>query len=136
MQAQGGIPQYWGVHARHADIDRHCLHVQAVFGYRPGPAPEEVVAPRGAIPADNVDFGILLSESARKIVQQIEQMRVEMVNRACPVVPEKEFQLLDGPWKILIAATVNQIQPLVGMSVIEPETKGRRARWRVQAVGG
>lgn len=32
MQSQRGIAEFGSANARHADVDRHCLHVQTVPG--------------------------------------------------------------------------------------------------------
>ncbi len=128
MHAESGIAQSCGIHAGHPDINSHRLHVQAVLSDRPRMAAEKSIAPRRAVTTDHIDFRIRVAESTGQIVQQIEQPRIEMVDRSGAVVAKKVLQLVDGRRNILLPAPVNDIEPFIGVSVIQPKTVRRDVR--------
>lgn len=134
MQTQSSISQGGGFHTGHADINSHGLHVQAVLRDSAGAAAEKVVTPGRAISANHIDFGILPAEAAGQVVQQVKEPRVEVMDSAGAMVAEEELKLLDGRRNILVTPAIDHINPLVGVSVIEPNTVARDLRWRIEAV--
>lgn len=131
MEAQSSIPQRSGLHAGQADIDGHGLHVQAVLRNSARAAAEKVVAPRRPISADHIDFGILAAHAGGEVVQQIKQPRIELMHCAGAMVAEKGIQLLDRRGNVLVTPAIDDIEPLVGMRVIQPKTVGGDLSWSV-----
>ena len=56
MHGKRGVAYLGGRHARDADVDGLGFHVLTVFGHAVAVFAEVVVAPRGAIAADDVDL--------------------------------------------------------------------------------
>src|SRR5215469_11198091 len=58
MQRQSRIAKGRGLGPRQPDIDGFGLHVKAVFSHAGGGAPQQLVGPVRAIPAEHVDFRV------------------------------------------------------------------------------
>jgi hypothetical protein len=102
-----------------ANVDGLRFHVLAVLGNPVPMLPKVVVAPGGAVTADNIDFAVRVSQLDQQVVQQIEFLEVIVLYIAGAVVAEKMVQLGDTVGQILIADPINHIDMLAGMQVIE-----------------
>ena len=86
--------------------------------------PQVVVAPRGAISADNVDFAIRMAQLDQQIVQKIELLHVILLHVTGAVVAKKMVQLRNTIRQVLIAYAVDHIDMFAGMQVIETQPVG------------
>jgi len=118
VQRQGRITQVRSLGARHPNVNRHCLHVQAVLGNGRGTTPKEFVAPSSAIPADYVDFCSGAANRRCEIGQQIEQPRVEGALVARAVVAEEVLEAGGCLRNVSVSDTINDIDTFVGVGVI------------------
>jgi hypothetical protein len=89
--------------------------------------PQVIVAPGGAVSADDVDFSVRTTQLDQQIMQQVELLQVIGLYIAGAVVAEKMVQLGDTVGQVLIADAVNHIDMLAGMQVIEAQAVGSRA---------
>jgi hypothetical protein len=96
-----------------------------------------VVAPRGAVPANDVDFAIRMAQLRQKIVEQIELFDVVVLHVTGAVIAKKVVKLRHPIRLILIANSVNHIDMFAGVQVIkaQPVTGGAgngivRAAWQ------
>src|ERR1700733_7119165 len=83
--------------------------------------PQVVVAPGGAVAADDVDFAIRTAQLDQQIVQKIELLQVIVLHVAGAMVAEKMVQLRNLIRLILIADAVDHIDPFTSMKVIKAE---------------
>ena len=86
VQLQSGVAQVLRADAGNAYVDGHGLHVQTVFGHRRRPAAQEVVAPRRAVPADDIDLAVRVTHGGRKVAEQIEKVRINLMHVAGAMV--------------------------------------------------
>jgi len=91
--------------------------METVLGNARGVGPQEFVAPRRAIPADDGYLSIGFPRGVCKIRQKIEQMRIVMKLLARAVVTQKVIQLGEGVVEINIATPVDYVDALAGVSM-------------------
>jgi len=127
-QSQRRITNFRARYSWNANIDGLRFHVLAMLGNPVPMLPQVVVAPRGAVPADYVDFAVGVSQLDHKIVQQIEFLEVILLHVAGAVVTQKMVQLRDTVRQVLITDPINHIDMFGGMQVIETQPVGRRIR--------
>ena len=118
-----------------ANIDGLGFHVLAVFGNPVAMLPQVVVAPRGPIPADNVDFAVGVSQLDQQIVQQIEFLEVIILHVTGAVVAQKMVQLRNTVRQVLIADPIDHIDMFAGVQVIEAQPVGSSIRWGPNIAG-
>jgi hypothetical protein len=94
VQSQRRVAKGPGAHSGNADVDRHRLHVQAVEGNTVPVFPEELIAPRRAITADDVDLGVGSAYFCTQVVQEIENSRVNVMDIAGSVVAQEMVKLI------------------------------------------
>ena len=123
MQAQGGVTQLRRGNPGQANIDCFGLHMQAVLGHAGVRAAraQKFVAPGRTVAANHIDFTAGIAERRGQIVEQVEKMRIVMMHISGTVIAEKMVEFVQRCGNVLITATVDDIQPLVGVSVIEAE---------------
>ena len=78
---------------------------------------QELVAPRRAVAADDINLEIGIPEFGREVVQQVEHPRIIFMNLAGAVVAQIVVQLRQRFWIIAGAVTVDDIQTLASVSV-------------------
>ena len=123
MQAQGCVAQLGRRNSRQANVYRFGLHMQAVLrhaGVRAARA-QEFVAPGRTVAANYIDFATGIAERRGQVVEKVEEMRIEMMHITGTVIAQKMVELVERFGNVLITATIDNIQPLTGMSVIEAE---------------
>ena len=82
---------------------------------------QEFVALWRAVSADDIDLATIIANGRCKVVQQVEQMGIEMLNIARAAVAQVVVELGQGSWQVGVAPPINDIEPLVAMRVIEPK---------------
>jgi len=102
MKGKGDITQALSFHAGYSEIDRLRLHVEAILGDPFGMRAEELVAPRCAVPANNVNFSAGASHSHRQILQDVIELGIEMMNLPRAMVSQEIVELRDRLWNVLI----------------------------------
>jgi hypothetical protein len=136
MQAQCRVTQLRGRNSRQADVDCLSLHVQAVLrhaGMRTARA-EEFVAPGRTVAANHIDFTARIAERCGQVVKKVEQVRIEMPHISGAVIAQEIVKRIERLGNVLIPATINDVEPLARMSVIEAEpvfVRGWGRRFRV-----
>ena len=95
--------------------------MQTVTGYAGvrASAAEELVAPRRAISADDVDLTIGIVDSRGQIVKQVEYARIEMAYLTGAVVAEKVVEFRQSLRRVRVAVPVHNVEPLARVRVIE-----------------
>jgi hypothetical protein len=111
-----------------ANIDGLRFHVLAMLSNPVPVFPQVVVAPRGAVPADNIDFAVGVSQLGHQIVQQIEFLQVIILHVTRAVVTQKMVQLRDTVRKVLITNPIDHINMFASVQVIEPQPVGGSIR--------
>jgi len=80
------------------------------------------ITPRCPITAHHIDFGIGASDGKGQVMEQIEHTRIVVVNIPSPVVTLIMTDPRDRIGIILIAVTVNDVKPLIGVRVKEAQS--------------
>jgi len=121
MQGDRGVTQCQRINTGNANVDGVSLHMQAVAGYAGRAGAKEFIAPRGAVAADDVNFGVGAAEGSGEIGENVEDAGVVMLDVAGSVVPEEMVELFFGFGKIVVAATINDVNTFACVRVIEPD---------------
>ena len=80
---------------------------------------QEFVAPGRTGATNHIDFTTGIAERRRQVVEQVEEARIEMAHISGTVVAQIMVELVQRFGDVLITATIDDIQPLAGVSVIE-----------------
>src|SRR5271166_3988914 len=83
---------------------------------------QKFVAPGGTVAANHVDLTTGIAERRGQVVEKIEEARIEMMHISGTVVAQIMVELVQRFGDVLITATIDDIQPLACVSVIEAET--------------
>ena len=142
MQGKCRIPQCRRTDAGDPNVDRHGLHVQAVLrnGWRA--RSQECVAPRSAIAANDVDFGVRSPQLLLDRLKQIELARIIGVHVARAVVTQEVVQARQGARDIPITDPVDDIDALARMGVKQAQPmllscwRGGTCGWGRGSFGG
>jgi hypothetical protein len=95
--------------------------MQTVRGYAGRSVSEKLVAPGTAISANNVNFGLRTSYQCGQLMEQVEKTWVKSINRPSSMITEKSIKTIDRIGEVSVAPTVDQINLLVGVGMVEPE---------------
>src|SRR6202020_3289653 len=92
---------------------------------------QEFVAPGRTVAANHIDFSTGIAERCGQVVEKVEEARIEMADISSTVVAQKMVEVVKRFGDVLITATIDDIQPLARVSVIEAEPilvcgRGRR----------
>lgn len=117
VKRQGGTPEIEYGNPGETNIDCPRLHMETVLGNAGGAGPQEFVAPGGTVAADDGYLSIGLPGGGRKVRQKIKQMRIVMKLLAGAVVTQKMIQLGEGIVEVSIAAPVDDVDALAGVSM-------------------
>jgi hypothetical protein len=85
---RGSIPHSCGRNPGYPNVDGHGLHMETVASDTVSMSAEEFVAPRSAIATEEVDLKVRIPECGSQVVEQVEHLRVALVNCAGPVVAQ------------------------------------------------
>ena len=121
LQMERGVAQRQGIHAGYADIDGVRLHVQAIFGDARRTRTEKLVTPLRPVTANNVYLPTGMSNRCGEIGQNVKHVWIVVLHRAGAMIAQKMIELVFGLWKILVAATINDIDALACMRVVQTE---------------
>lgn len=80
---------------------------------------QEVITPFRAVTANDIDFGIGTADGSSEIGKNVEDSRIVVLDVASAVIAEEMIELRLGFRKIDIATTIDHINVLAGVSVIE-----------------
>jgi len=110
-------------HARKADINRFRLHVQTVLGDSGVRAarPQKLIRTWRSISADDIDLSRGTTEGSGQIVQQVKYARIVVVHIASAIIAQVLVETVERLRQIRVAAAVYDVEPLVGMGVVEPQ---------------
>ena len=96
---------------------------------------QELIAPGRAISTDHVDLAAGVVQVNGEIGEQIEETRIEVMDVSGAVVAEKVIELVQGFREVGVAALVDDVEMLTGVSVIEAEPLlGQRRLGNVRSV--
>src|ERR1700729_2907251 len=82
---------------------------------------QEFVAPGRTVAANHIDFTTGIVERRGQVVDKVEEARIEMADISSTVVAQKMVEVVKRFGDVLITATIDDIQPLARVSVIEAE---------------
>lgn len=122
MKGESGFAQARGCYAGYSNVDRLRLHVEAVLGDSLRVRTEIVVAPRGTVPADDVDFGSGMAHGRRQVFQDVKHLRIVMMDFSRAMVAEEIVELSKRGWEVLIPPAIDDVQRLTGVRVVEVQT--------------
>jgi hypothetical protein len=120
-ESKRGIAKSECVYPGDADIDGVRLHVQAVLGDAGRARAKEFVAPGTAIAADNIDFSVGMADGSGEIREDVKDVRIVMLDFASAMVAKEMIELRFGFRKKEIAPTIDDINVLSSVGVIETE---------------
>jgi hypothetical protein len=124
VEGESGVAEFSGGDAGNANVDGHGLHVQAVLGDAVAVGSEILVAPRRAVAADDVDFGIGTVEGDEDVVKEVEDAGVVDVNVAGAVIAKEFVEDIEGGGIVGVAVLEDDVEALAGMGVKEAEAVG------------
>ena len=133
MQGDRGVTQCQRINTGNANVDGVSLHMQAVAGYAGRAGAKEFIAPRGAVAADDVNFGVGAAEGSGKIRKNVEDMRIVVLDVTSAVIAQEMVELIFGLREEIISAAIDNIDALAGVRVVEAKMvflaggSGRRA---------
>ena len=96
---------------------------------------EIVVAPRSAIAADDIDDAVGMAEAGHQIVEQIELPDVIVLDVSGAMVSEEVVELRDSFGNVVVANTVDDVDALTGVQVIQMQAVAGRGRRGVGSDG-
>ena len=120
-EGEGGLAKVFGRDAGNADVDGFGQHVLAVFGDSRGAGAEIVVAPRGAIAANDVDDCVGTVQPGEQIMKQVEFARIVVADISGAVVAQEVVEHLDGRRDIPVSDAINNVDRLAGVQVVHLE---------------
>ena len=131
MQFQRGIAQLGCGHTRKADINRFRLHVQTVLGDTGVRAarPQKLIRAWRSISADDIDLGRGTTEGSGQVVQQVKHARIVVVHITGAIIAQILVEAVERLRQIRVATAIDDVEPLVGMGVVEPEPEFGDRRW-------
>lgn len=118
-ERESRIAQRERLHARYADIDRMRLHVQTVFSNAGRMGAKERIAPGRTVATDDVNLRAGMSDCSGEIGKKIEDTRIVVLHFSRAVIAEKVIQLLFRRGNVFVAAAIDDINALAGVSVVE-----------------
>ena len=124
--ARRGIAHLGGGNAGDADVDGFGFHVLAVLGDSVAVLAEVVVAPRGAISADDIDHAIGVAEPGHQVMEEVELFHVIVLYVAGAVIAQEVVELSDGLRQVVVADAVDDVDVFAGVQVVEMQTVGGR----------
>ena len=106
-----------------ADVDGLGLGVLAVFGDTGdgGAGAEEIVAPGGAVAADDIDDAVRFAELAHDGMEEIELLDVVVGDVVGAVIAEEVVELVEGAGDVVVADAVDDVEGFAGVEVVEME---------------
>lgn len=120
LKRQSDIAQLSRPHGRYADVDRFTLHVKALLGHARGVRPKELIAPRRAIPADDLNLSFGVAQGSGKIPKQVEQPWFEVMNVAGAVIAKKIIELFQC-FRVSGTNPVDNVNAFAGVRMIEAQ---------------
>jgi hypothetical protein len=85
-ERKSSIVQRQGVNSWDADVNRVSLHMLALLRHTRRVGAKEFIAPGSAIPTNDVDLCIRMSDSGSQIGKNVKDMRIIMLYVACTMV--------------------------------------------------
>ena len=125
MKAESRIAKCCGSYSGNTNIDRHCLHVQAVEGNAVAVSPQIFIAPRRPVATDDVDLGIGPAQAGKQIVQKIEHAGIIVMDVARAMISQEVIETIQCLGQILTVSAIHDVQSLVGVRVKEGEPRFR-----------
>ena len=124
MQGYGRVSQAGCGNSGDADVNRHCLHVEAVKGDAVSVCAEVFIAPGGAIAADYIDLEIRIAEGGSQIVEQIEDARIIGVNIAGAVIAQIVIEPVQRFLIVSIAIAIDDVEAFAGVGMEKVQLVG------------
>jgi hypothetical protein len=90
LKAQSGIPHGHGGNSRKSNVDGFRLHVETVASDARvlAAGAQELVAPWRSVSTDDIDLLAGMVQRRRQVVEEVKQVRIEMMHFACTMVAE------------------------------------------------
>jgi len=130
VEGEGHFAEVFGGDAWDADVDGLGLHMLAVFGDSLGVGAEVVVAPRGAVAADDVDDGVGTVQPGEKIVEEVELAGIVVADVSGAVVAEEVVEQFDGRGDVLVTDAIDDVDRFAGVQVVHLQAVLTGGRWR------
>jgi len=114
MKAESRIAKCCGSYSGNTNIDRHCLHVQAVEGNAVAVSPQIFIAPRRPVATDDVDLGIGPAQAG-----------IIVMDVARAMISQEVIETIQCLGQILTVSAIHDVQSLAGVRVKEGEPRFR-----------
>ena len=95
------------------------LHVKAILGNSSGASSEEFVAPRRTIAANDLDLRVAMAERSRQVRKDVKEPRIVVLHVAGAMITQEMIQLCFGFRRIFTSATIDDIDVLARVRVIQ-----------------
>src|SRR4051812_22445845 len=117
MEGESSVAQRPRAYTRNANINRLRQHMLAVLGYTRARAtcPQEVIAPWGSVPADDIDDAIRATQGSHQLVQDVELMGIVITSVLSAVVAKEVVQLVESVRQVGAPDPVHDIDVLACM---------------------
>lgn len=120
-EGQRRIAKSESVDARNTDVDGVSLHVLAVLRYPRRAGAQEFITPRSTVSTDNVDLRVGMTNGGGQIGEKVENVRIVVLYVAGAMIAQEMIELSFRLRQILVAATVDNVNMLTGVRVIQPK---------------
>ena len=121
MEGHGGLSQFQCIRSGQPDIDGSCLHVKAVFRDSSRVTPEEFIAPRRAIAANNFDFSAWSADRIGQVPQDVIELWIILLHVSRAMLSQELVQFRGCFWNIFIALPKNDVNPFTRVRVVEAQ---------------
>lgn len=122
MHGQCSITKFGCTHTRNANINGHCLHVQAVPRYAVAVRSKIFIAPWRPVTAHDINLRVRTSQCDRQIVKQIEDTRIVLVNVASAMIAQVMIDERQRLGIISIPVPIDDFEPFPSVGVKEMKT--------------
>ena len=83
--------------------------------------PEQFIAPRRAVAANDIDLIVGMSDFRLDIAKQIKQPRIVMEYVSSPPIFQKFIKARESFWNVTVSSAIDNIEPLSSMHVEKPQ---------------
>jgi hypothetical protein len=120
-EGQRRISKSERIDSGNTNVDGVSLHVLAVFRHSGGARTKEFIAPGSAVAANNIDFRVGMTDGSGQIGKNIEDVWIKVFDVARAVVAQKVIQLRFSVGKIAIAYSIDDINALASVGMIQAQ---------------
>ena len=120
VEREGSVPQLDRAYARDADVDGLGQHVLAVLGNAGlgAASAKEVVTPRRAVAADDVDKAVGAPERGHQRVEDVELLRIVAADVLRSMIAQKVIELVERLGNVGISHAIDDVDVFPGVEMV------------------